>query len=78
MDYNIDWKRAGRLMKAQMILDGITAQDLAERLGVTEATVNNYLRGDKNIAPERMCTICDVFGWSLDYFVGREFPICES
>lgn len=47
----------------------ISAKELAEMLGVSEQTIGNYERGDREPNISTMLKLCDVFCVTLDYLV---------
>ena len=47
----------------------ISAKELAEMLGVSEQTIGNYERGDREPNIATMLKLCDVFCVTLDYLV---------
>ena len=48
-----------------------TQQDLAERLNTTRQSVARYESGDRNIEIPIILKLCDIFGCSADYLLGR-------
>ena len=51
--------------------------DLARLLNVEKITISRYERGERQPDPEKICALCDVFGCTADYLLGRsdsQFP----
>lgn len=49
--------------------------DLAEILSTKPQTVSRYEKGDRDMDSETVCRLCDVFGCTADYLLGRsELP----
>ena len=46
-------------------------KDVAAALGYPPQTFSHYVRGDREIDHEGICKICDYFGCTADYFLGR-------
>lgn len=51
---------------------GMTQQDLARTIGVSQATVSDWERGEKNPDLVRAVKLADLFNTSLDVIYGRE------
>lgn len=52
--------------------------DLAEILSTKPQTVSRYEKGDRDMDSETICRLCDVFGCTADYLLGRsELPTNE-
>lgn len=50
---------------------GLTQEDVASRLGVSRQTVGKWESGRATPELEKLVTLCDLFGCSLDELVGR-------
>jgi Predicted transcriptional regulators len=50
---------------------GWRQEDLAEQLNTKRQTVGNYETGERGIDMETICRICDIFGCTADYLLGR-------
>lgn len=50
---------------------GWLQQDLADAMNTKRQTVSNYERGDRDIDSATICRLCDVFGCTADYLLGR-------
>ncbi len=49
--------------------------DLAQILSTKPQTVSRYEKGDRDIDSETVCRLCDIFGCTADYLLGRsELP----
>lgn len=52
--------------------------DLAQILSTKPQTVSRYEKGDRDIDSETVCRLCDIFGCTADYLLGRsELPSNE-
>ena len=49
----------------------MTQDDLARQLNVTRVTVSRYETGDRGLDAPTIHALCDVFGCSADYLLGR-------
>ena len=49
----------------------MTQLELAERIGVNKQTISQYERGVREPSFSRLEAICDYFGVSADYMLGR-------
>lgn len=45
--------------------------DLAEKLKTAPNTISRYETGQRQLDPETICTLCDLFGCTSDYLLGR-------
>jgi len=59
-----------RLQLARMRC-GLTQTELAEKAGVTNATICFYEKGKKKQRPKTAIRVADVLGTSIDYLLGR-------
>lgn len=50
---------------------GLTQADLARELNVDSSTIGNYETGLRFPRPSQLIAICDYFGVSVDYIMGR-------
>ena len=50
---------------------GWRGQDLADQLHVKKNTVSRYEREDRQLDPPTICALCDIFGCTADYLLGR-------
>lgn len=50
---------------------GWTQVQLGKRLGAARSTVAMYENEDRQIDPATICTLCDLFGCTADYLLGR-------
>lgn len=51
---------------------GLTMEELADRVGVTKAAINNYEKGTRYPKPETLEALADVFNVDLGYLTGAE------
>lgn len=49
----------------------ISQKDLAKALNLAPQTINNYVQGHRSPDYETLGKMCDFFGCSADYFLGR-------
>ena len=57
---------------------GMTQPDLARILNCTAMTVSRYEREDRVIDAPTICALCDIFGCTADYLLGRSIlPAAE-
>ena len=49
----------------------LTQTDLAEALGWERRTLNHYVCGTREMDHAGICKICDYFGCTADYLLGR-------
>ena len=45
--------------------------DLAQHLSVSKVTVSRYELEQRQLDPTTICTLCDLFGCTADYLLGR-------
>ena len=50
---------------------GISQSELGAILGVTANAISNYEVGIRGLDAETICRLCDVFGCTADYLLGR-------
>ena len=50
---------------------GWTQEYLAEFLDVEKITISRYERGERQPDLARVCSLCDLFGCTSDYLLGR-------
>ncbi|MDR0974443.1 MAG: helix-turn-helix transcriptional regulator [Ruminococcus sp.] len=63
------------ILKSQRIRAGLTQKELAEKIGVTARTIQNYERGVKPAARfEHVRALANIFGITTDELVGGEIP----
>ena len=48
-----------------------TQEDLAKSLGIAKSTVSNWEQNKSRPSFEVLCQICDLYGVSADYLLGR-------
>ena len=51
--------------------NNIMQKDVAEAIGYLPKTFGNYVRGDRELDHEGICKVCDYFGCTADYLLGR-------
>lgn len=50
---------------------GWTQAQLGARVGMAKTTISGYEKGDHQVDPEMICKLCDLFGCTADYLLGR-------
>lgn len=50
---------------------GISQRDLGVSLNCTDVTVSRYETGQRDIDSETICKLCEIFGCTADYLLGR-------
>ena len=50
---------------------GLSQRDLGLSLNCTDVTVSRYETGQRDIDSETICKLCEIFGCSADYLLGR-------
>lgn len=50
---------------------GMQLDDVAEKLNVTRTTVSRYELEKRQLDPATICALCDLFGCTADYLLGR-------
>ena len=51
--------------------NGWTQTQLGARVGMAKTTISGYEKGDHQVDPEMICKLCDLFGCTADYLLGR-------
>ena len=60
---------------------GWTQTQLGARVGMAKTTISGYEKGDHQVDPEMICKLCDLFGCTADYLIGRSLspaPVMSS
>ena len=52
-------------------VNGWTQAQLGKRIGVAKTTITGYEREDRQPTPATICALCDLFGCTSDYLLGR-------
>lgn len=60
-----------RTIASERTLKGLSQQELADEIGVSRLTVNRWESGLATPPIKRITQLCDFFGCSVDYLVGR-------
>ncbi len=58
-------------LKELMFEQGLSVKEFAERIGIYESTVYNYMRGSRQPTLKLLVKIADYFSCSADYLLGR-------
>ena len=48
-----------------------TQSQLGKRIGAARNTISGYETGDRQLTPALICALCDLFGCTADYLLGR-------
>ena len=59
-------------LRAEMKENKINQKRLAEKLGITEKTMGEKMKGNWEFHRDEMIIICKVFNKSMDYLFGEE------
>lgn len=51
--------------------EGLKQSELGKILNVTKQAVSSYERGERQPDVDRICLLCDRFGCTVDYLIGR-------
>lgn len=54
---------------------GMTRKELAQKAGVTQATISHYIKGNRSPKGETIARIADVLNTTTDYLLGAEKKI---
>ena len=58
-------------LKALREAAGLTQDELGQRLNVGKGTVSRYENDRRQLDPATICALCDLFGCTADYLLGR-------
>lgn len=50
---------------------GWTQTQLGKKIGAARNTVSGYETEDRQLTPALICALCDIFGCTADYLLGR-------
>ena len=65
-------------IKNLRVAKGISQRDLGVLLNCTDVTVSRYETGQRDIDSVTICRLCEIFGCTADYLLGRsELPTPE-
>ena len=63
-------------IRALRIANGWTQAQLGKRIDAAKNTVSGYENGTRQLTPSLICALCDIFGCTADYLIGRsESPL---
>lgn len=48
-----------------------TQAELGKKIGVSRTAITKYETGDRQLEPATICQLCDLFGCTADYLLGR-------
>ena len=72
MAQEYDMESIGRRLKSGLADNGMTADQLADAIGVSRYTVGEWVMGRRRMKLTDAAKVCDVFGWPLDRLARRE------
>lgn len=49
----------------------LTQKQVAAVISVRNTAVSQYERGERQLDPDKICKLCDLFGCTADYLLGR-------
>ena len=58
-------------IKDLRLLYGWKQSELGERIGASRSSVSKYETEDRQLDPTTICALCDLFGCTADYLLGR-------
>ncbi len=58
-------------LKQLRAAQGLSQAKLGEMLNCTDVTVSRYETGQRDIDSATICRLCEIFGCSADYLLGR-------
>ena len=59
-------------LKELIAREDIKQKDLAEDVGITEAALSRYMKGDRTPHGETLCNLATALHTTTDYLLGRE------
>ena len=62
----------GRRLHSGLVDRGISTAEFAERMGVSQEVVKNWINGRTTIGLPVAAAICDIFDWEIDHLCVRE------
>ncbi|UVH56511.1 helix-turn-helix transcriptional regulator [Variovorax paradoxus] len=65
-------------IRNQMVEKGIRNVDLAERLGVSEANISRWLRGNQNVSIDALYMLADAIEEKLSIFIGDRSAVARG
>lgn len=65
----------GRAIESEMVANGISRKEFAEAVGVSEATVGEYLRGEREPSLGKLRGFASKLRCSVGYLIGRQEQI---
>jgi len=68
----LDMKEMGQRVKERRVFLGISRDNLAGRLGVTQQFIADIEYGNKGLSLKRLYAMCQVLGVSADYILAGE------
>lgn len=64
----------GRRLKSGIVDRGLTAEQLADAIGVSRHTVTEWVNGRTGMSLENAVKVCDELGWPIDRLAVRTPP----
>lgn len=71
----LDKQLFARRLKMGRTEKGLTQEDLAAQIGMNVQTLQSYETCKRVPNIETVCTIADLYGWPIDYLIGRESEV---
>lgn len=65
-------KVIGDNLKLLLKTNKLSQSKLSEKIGITKATINRYLKGNRNITLDRLVLLADFFDISIDELLNRD------
>ena len=65
-------RNLGRRIQSLLQSQSIQQKELAERIGITEATMSRYIAGEREPKPETLANIATALHTTSDYLLGIE------
>lgn len=59
-------------IEAERARNQYTKEEVSSRLGITQKTYMNYVKGATPIPSDTLCLMADLFRCTTDYLLGRE------
>lgn len=73
-----DMVAVGNRMKSGMADVGMTAEDMAEKTGMSVYSIRAWMRGQTAMTLDSAIKVCDALNWPLDRLVRRTLSVVEA
>lgn len=67
---NNDEQSVAMRLKLLRTEEGLTQNEIAEKLGITQQTYSKYEKGTSNMDSETLKKVCNLYGVTADYVLG--------